>query len=180
VSARNRSNLSIKDECRPDSEAVKCGFRNANCGMNFRLGNGTRAKPDSAKPTSRHACWEGQHRLITRARRSPRRRQIRPSPIRVNLRGLGLYAEDLSRRDSAKVAQYPAAAGLGNDAKRHVRPGSGRDDRNVRLLVSHAAQRLPALVDRPVRVRDGYLFKNAYPALRTGLLSPGPCGTDFL
>jgi hypothetical protein len=32
-----------------------------------------------------------------------------------------------------------------------------RDDRNVRLLVSHAAQRLPALVDRPVR--DGYLLK---------------------
>jgi hypothetical protein len=51
---------------------------------------------------------------------------------------------------------------------------------NVRLLVSHAAQRLPPLVDRPVRVRDGYLFKNANPALRTGLLSPGPCGTDFL
>jgi hypothetical protein len=95
VSARNRSNLSIKDECRPDSEAEKCGFRNANCGMNFRLGNGTRAKPDSAKPTSRHACWEGQHRLTTRARRSPRRRQIRPSPIRVNLRGLGLYAAGL-------------------------------------------------------------------------------------
>jgi hypothetical protein len=47
--------------------------------------------------------------------------------MRVNLRGLGLYADDLSRRDSVKVAQYPAAAGLGNDAKRHVRPG--RDDR---------------------------------------------------
>jgi hypothetical protein len=49
VSARNRSNLSIKGECRPESEAEKCGFRNANCGMNFRLGNGTRAKPDSAQ-----------------------------------------------------------------------------------------------------------------------------------
>src|ERR1700730_11253187 len=72
-------------------------------------------------------------------------------PIRVNLRGLELYAEDLSRRDSVKVAQYEV---LGNDAKRPVRPA--RDDRNVRLLVSHAAQRLPALVDRPVR--DGYLF----------------------
>jgi hypothetical protein len=65
-----------------------------------------------------------------------------------------MYAEDLSRRDAVKVAQYPAAAGLGNGAKRHVRPA--RDDRNAWLLVSHAAQRLPALVDRPVR--DGYLF----------------------
>ena len=36
------------------------------------------------------------------------------------------------------------------------------------LLVLHAAQRLPAFVDRPVR--DGQLFKNANPALRTGLL----------
>jgi hypothetical protein len=66
-----------------------------------------------------------------------------------------------------KVAQYEV---LGNDAKRPVRPG--RDDRNVRLLVSHAAQRLPALVDRPVR--DGYLFKNANPVRQlpdTGLLS---------
>jgi hypothetical protein len=66
-----------------------------------------------------------------------------------------------------KVAQYEV---LGNDAKRHVRPA--RDDRNVRLLVSHAAQRLPALVDRPVR--DGEVFKNAYPVRQlpdTGLLS---------
>jgi hypothetical protein len=63
-----------------------------------------------------------------------------------------------------KVAQYEV---LGNDAKRQVRPA--RDDRDAWLLVSHAAQRLPALVDRPVR--DGYLFKNANPALRTGLLS---------
>jgi hypothetical protein len=43
-------------------------------------------------------------------------------------------------------AQYEV---LGNDAKRQVRPV--RDDRNVRLLVSNAAQRVPALVDRPVR-----------------------------
>ena len=62
------------------------------------------------------------------------------------LKGLGLYGEDLSRRDSVKVAQYEV---LGNEAKRHVRPV--RDDRNARLLVSHAAQRLPAFVDRPVR-----------------------------
>jgi hypothetical protein len=72
-----------------------------------------------------------------------------------------------------KVAQYEV---LGNDAKRRVRPL--RDDRNIRLSVSHAAQRLPALIDRPVR--DEYVFKNAYPALRTGLLSTGPYGTDFL
>jgi len=39
------------------------------------------------------------------------------------------------------------------------------------------AQRLPAFVDRPVR--DGELFKNANPALRAGLLSSGPFGTDF-
>jgi hypothetical protein len=71
-----------------------------------------------------------------------------------------------------KVAQYEV---LGNDAKRHVRPA--RDDRNVRLWVSHPSQRLPVLVDRPIR--DGYLFKNANPALRTGLLSSGPYGTDF-
>jgi hypothetical protein len=78
-----------------------------------------------------------------------RAQQIRPSPIHVNLRGLGLYAEDLTRRDSVKVAQYEV---LGNDAKRHVRPG--RDDRNVRLLVSHAAQRLPAFgrSSRPGRI----------------------------
>jgi hypothetical protein len=69
------------------------------------------------------------------------------------LKRLGLYAEDLSWRDSVKVAQYEV---LGNNAKRHVRPV--RDDRNVRLLVSHAAQRLPALVDRPIRIRDGSLF----------------------
>ncbi len=56
----------------------------------------------------------------------------------------GLYHTDLSRRDSVKVAQYEV---LGS--KRHARPG--RDDRNARLLVSHGPQRLPALVDRPVR-----------------------------
>jgi len=76
-------------------------------------------------------------------------------------------------RDSMKEAQYEV---LGNDAKRHVRPA--RDDRNIRLLVSRTARRLSAPVDCPVQ--DGYVFKNANPALRTGLLSPGPCGTDFL
>jgi len=39
--------------------------------------------------------------------------------MRVNI-----CAEDSSRRDLVKVAQYPAAAGLGYDAKRGVRPAS--------------------------------------------------------
>jgi hypothetical protein len=55
-----------------------------------------------------------------------------------------LYTEGLSRRDSVKVAQYEV---LGNDAKRQVRPG--KDDRIAWRLVSHAAQRLPASLDRP-------------------------------
>jgi hypothetical protein len=127
--------------------------------------------------------------------------------MRGNIKRLGLYGEDLSRlvrrsreasfalratarplyegralarrrrgeggRDSMKVAQYEV---LGNEAKRQVRPV--RDDRNARLLVSYAAQQLPTFVYRPSR--DGYLFKNADPALRTGLLSSGPCGTDSL
>jgi hypothetical protein len=46
-----------------------------------------------------------------------------------------------------KVAQYEV---LGNDAKRQVRPGSGRDDRIAWRLVWHAAQRLPTSLDRPV------------------------------
>ena len=75
------------------------------------------------------------------------RRQGDPAAAHARqLKGLRLYAEDLSRRDSVKVAQYEV---LGNDAKRRVRPV--RDDRNVRFLVSHAARRLPPLVDRPVR-----------------------------
>jgi hypothetical protein len=36
----------------------------------------------------------------------------------------------------------------GNDAKKQVRPG--KDDRIAWRLVSHAAQRLPASLDRPV------------------------------
>jgi hypothetical protein len=32
----------------------------------------------------------------------------------------------------------------------------------------------------PARLRDGWLFENADPALRTGLRSSGPCGTDLL
>jgi hypothetical protein len=69
-----------------------------------------------------------------------------------------------------KVAQYEV---LGNDAKGSVRPG--RDDRNLWLLVSHIrlhGRKEP--IDRPIR--DGELFKNANPALRTGLLSFVPSG----
>jgi hypothetical protein len=73
-----------------------------------------------------------------------------------------------------KVAQYPAAAGLGNDAKRNARPD--RDDRTVWLLVSYIRLRdRKQPIDRPVR--DGTLFLNANPALRTGLLSSAPSGT---
>jgi hypothetical protein len=56
----------------------------------------------------------------------------------VNLRSLafvrcGLVPEGLNESSPVRSA--------GNDAKRDVRPVSVRDDRNVRLLVSHAAQR---------------------------------------
>jgi hypothetical protein len=102
----------------------------------------------------------------------------RRSPISANLRSSGLYTEDLSRpvrhrpkatfalratarpqregratakrrrgeggRDSVKVAQYEV---LGNDAKKQVRPV--RDDRIAWRLVWHAAQQLPASLDRP-------------------------------
>jgi hypothetical protein len=107
--------------------------------------------------------------------------KIRRPPMRVNLRGLGLYAEDLSRlvrrswrspfrfelrqgeggRDSVKVAQYEV---LGNDSKRHVR--LVRDDRTGRLLISHAAQRLAAMVDRPVPPSSRRRFAVARPSLR--------------
>jgi hypothetical protein len=54
-----------------------------------------------------------------------------------------------------KVAQYEV---LGNDAKRDVRPGSGRDDRNVWLLVSLTPFTSEgADLDRPIR--DGSLIK---------------------
>jgi hypothetical protein len=93
-----------------------------------------------------------------------------------------------------KVAQHEV---LGNDAQRHVRPG--RDDRNARLLVSDAVQRLPAfrrsshssfvppsLEERTRRPDYGgqagtdSVLKTLNPLLRAGLLSSGPSGTDFL
>jgi hypothetical protein len=66
--------------------------------------------------------------------------------MRLNITVPNMRPEKPSRRDAMKVAQYEV---LGNDAKGVIRPG--RDDRNARLLVSHAAQQLPAFLDRPVR-----------------------------
>jgi hypothetical protein len=63
-------------------------------------------------------------RSALRRRKAWFRRALGRTPISVNLMGLRLYVEDLSRRDSVKVARYEV---LGNDAKRHERPG--RDDR---------------------------------------------------
>jgi len=42
-----------------------------------------------------------------------------PAAHTRQLKGLGLYGEELSRRDSVKVAQYEV---LGTEAKRQVRP----------------------------------------------------------
>ncbi len=94
------------------------------------------------------------------------------------------YGEDLSRlvrrspegeggRDSLKVAQYEV---LGNEAKRHGRPA--RDDRKRSAFGFARGSAIASIrrSSRPGRI----LFKNANPALRTGLLSSGPCGTDFL
>jgi hypothetical protein len=61
--------------------------------------------------------------------------------------------------------------------KRSVPLALGTIERSV-LGLARAAQRLPPFVDRPVRVRDELLFKNVNPALRTGLLSRGPSGTN--
>jgi hypothetical protein len=59
------------------------------------------------------------------------------------------------------AAQYEV---LGNDSKRHVR--LVRDDRTGRLLISHAAQRLAAMVDRPVPPSSRRRFAVARPSLR--------------
>src|ERR1700730_16897779 len=50
----------------------------------------------------------------------------------------------------------------------------------VRLTCSRASRhRAEGTVLISANLRDGDLFKNANPALRTGLLSRDPCGTDF-
>jgi hypothetical protein len=59
--------------------------------------------------------------------------------------------------------------------KRSVPLALGTIERSV-LGLARAAQRLPPFVDRPVR--DELLFKNVNPALRTGLLSRSPSGTN--
>src|SRR5580700_2308255 len=98
-------------------------------------------------------------------------------------KGLGFYGEDLSRpvrrspegeggRDSVKVPQPRKLSGLGNEAKTHVRPI--RDDRNARLW---SRTRLSNCQHPSIVPSGTELFKNAIPALRTGLLSSGPCGT---
>lgn len=66
--------------------------------------------------------------------------------------------EDRSSRDPMKLAQYEV---LGNDAKGDIRPAI-RDDRNDRLLISHAPLQAKAAVDRPVR--GASLFLNANPS----------------
>src|ERR1700745_4023051 len=51
---------------------------------------------------------------------------------------------------------------------------SRRDDRNTRLSISHAAQRLPAFVDRPVR--DGYSLKKLTQHFVLGYFRQVPAG----
>jgi len=92
---------------------------------------------------------------------------VRQLPMRVNIRtrdrdraGPSVVRENQSRMDLTKVAQYPAAAGLGNDTRRRLRPA--RDDRNARLW-SHAIPRAQAAIDRPVCVWDGLPIKAANP-----------------
>jgi hypothetical protein len=81
--------------------------------------------------------------------------------------------ENRSQRDLTKVAQYEV---LGNDAKRNARPG--RDDRNVLAPgLSHTALRAQPS-QSIVPSATGHSFLNVNPALRTGLLSSGPFGTD--
>jgi len=70
--------------------------------------------------------------------------------MRVNLRGLGLYAEDLSRRDSVKVAQYEV---LGNGAKRRVRPAVASLWRGLRARRSSKSEGgILTTADRPGRI----------------------------
>jgi hypothetical protein len=72
-----------------------------------------------------------------------------------------------------KVAQHEV---LGNDAKK-TRP-SRRG--TIETFAFESRMRLSGASigrsSRPGRIGP----KNAYPALRTGLFSPGSCGTDFL
>jgi hypothetical protein len=79
--------------------------------------------------------------------------------------------ENQARRDLTKVAQYEV---LGNDAEREVRPA--RDDRKGSPFCLACGLAIVSIrrSSRPGRI--GLLDAN--PALRTGLLSSGPCGTS--
>ena len=73
-----------------------------------------------------------------------------------------------------KVAQYEV---LGNNAKKNVRPG--RDDRSV-LAPGPLVHGFSSVSSRRSSPPGWILFKNANPALRTGLLSLSPSGTKVL
>jgi hypothetical protein len=75
-----------------------------------------------------------------------------------------------------KVAQYEV---LGNDAKKNVRPGSGRDDRSV-LAPGPLVHGFSSVSSRRTSRLGRIVFLNAIPALRTGLLSLSPSGTKVL
>ena len=72
-----------------------------------------------------------------------------------------------------KVAQ-PGV--LGNDAKEMAVP-SGTTERSGSCSLACG---FTSVSNRRSSLWDGSLFLNANPALRTGLLSSGPCATDFL
>jgi hypothetical protein len=96
--------------------------------------------------------------------------------ISVNLRNLGLYDEDLSRRDSVKEAQYEV---LGNDAKRHVRPD--RDDRKrsafwSRAPLSDCQHRsiVPSGTDSPLRTLTQHFVLGYFREVPAGLTFSPP------
>src|SRR6202007_254454 len=91
-----------------------------------------------------------------------------PAHFQRNPPGRGRLAvrENQSRRDLTRVAQYEV---LGNKAKNRSVPSASGTIETVGFWSLARASATAAFVDRPVR--DGLLFKNANPALRTGLLS---------
>ena len=87
---------------------------------------------------------------------SSRYRKLRRAIIVFDSGPAAVHARQLKSKDCTVRTFVPEGLSdsspvrsAGNEAKRDVRPT--RDDRNIRLLVSHTAQRLPALIDRPVR-----------------------------
>jgi len=72
-----------------------------------------------------------------------------------------------------KVAQYEV---LGSSSERGTRPGW--DDRRPAYAREAVCERQGTeRFDRPCR--DGHFFLHHFPALRTGLPSPSPSGTNF-